>query len=178
MTTGLIGRRSRIWGRDTFTRSNSDSPGSLETGQVWVESGDIDIASNKAVSGTAGSNSDQISAVFPGPDIKITGKVVLVANVGNGSGVRFRTSWLALIWTSELQIWEGGVKRASTSVSPTLGVEYSVTLTAVGTSLTWEVPTLGTLTYSSATGNQTATTHGIRFGRDSNTFDDFLLERA
>lgn len=180
---------------DNFTDTNSvslDAHAIAPTNSprtAWVErAGDWQITSNRAV--MVGANDTiHIASVNLGQsdvDITVVGRLLVVDDLTMAVLLRFVDTsnyWFAGINPSldEISITkrEGGsnTKVANTAVTIDTGIDYTLRVRAVGSTITAWVDGGSQVQYTSATFQQTATLHGIRsFKTGSNpgaNFDSF-----
>ena len=163
------------------TSINGRTPDTVGSATWATLENDIVLSSNKASRTTAGAASASIESGKA--NVTITSDLVFSAT-GDAS-IMLRASdasnyWIAGINATTFFIYEKNAGsftlRASASEARTAGTTYSMTVIASGTSIIATIAT-SSISYSSATFNQTTTKHGIRLNGNGSvaTSDNFKI---
>jgi hypothetical protein len=174
--------------RSTFTAANGTALTAItpEAGGAWTaqNAATWEIQSNKAQPLSVPGSGIRAAAtlVSASADVWLEATIRFSTVVGAGLLVRFTdvsNLWLVNIETTTVVLYErnGGTytSRASASFTPVVATDYRVVVITAGSTIRVFINNTSYMTYSSATLNQTATTHGVRADGASVTFDDFVI---
>jgi hypothetical protein len=174
--------------KDNFVDANNTPLQShtMNVGPGWtIDKGTFQISNNKAQCTATGSSPAGARAHSDAGKSDVTLSVIFNGNIGgggNGGAVLRYTDennfWFLNLTNTALVLYErsGGTwtQRGISSGTFTNNTDYTLQIVASGANLTATLNSGNTITYNSATSNQTVTTHGISAGFTADTFSSFL----